>query len=198
MDRLPALSFLGLLLPLLIGCQDPSRRHETMERVNAVQADPNAAVKADRFCDVTASGAEARTFRYPELTAPAPPASSRPRWVNVWATWCKPCVEELPLLLRWQAQLARDGVPFDLVLLSFDADDDSIQRFRAQHPGTPATLRIKDPERGERWATSLGLAMGAGIPIQVFVDPRGRIRCARTGSVGREHLPTVRAILAPG
>jgi thiol-disulfide isomerase/thioredoxin len=198
MDRLPALTLVALLLALSSACRERPKPRETVERFNAVQADPQPTAKAEGFCDVMATGARARPFHYPELAAPAPPATSRPRWVNVWATWCKPCVEELPLLLRWQEQLAKDGAPFDLVLLSLDEDDDSIQRFRKQHPGVPPSQRIKDLARAERWVVTLGLEKASAIPIHVLVDARGRIRCARAGGVGRDHFSTVQAILAGG
>jgi hypothetical protein len=97
--------------------------------------------------------------------------------------------------LRWHAQLAKAGVSFQLVLLSLDADDGAIQRFRQQHPEMPATLRIKDPARAESWVGTLGLDGASAIPIHAFVDGRGKIRCARTGGVSRDHLPTMQAIV---
>jgi thiol-disulfide isomerase/thioredoxin len=193
MDRLSALTFLCLL-----ACQEPSRPRPAVERVNLVPADPNPAAKAAAFCDVLPAGDKARAFHYPELVGTPPTPGRRARWVNVWATWCKPCIEELPLLLRWQEQLTRSGAAFDLVLLSLDTDDDSVRRFHEQHPEVPPSLRVKDPDHADRWAATLGLDKGAAIPIHVFVDPRGRVRCARTGSVGRDHLPTVQALLSGG
>jgi thiol-disulfide isomerase/thioredoxin len=192
MDRLPA-----LILPALVlaaACQEPKPR-ETLERVNAVAADPAPAAKVAAFCDVMPAADKPRAFRYPELAGPAPGAEHGARWINVWATWCKPCIEELPLLLRWQEQLAKAGAAFELVLLSLDEDDDTIRSFRKQHPEMPPSLRIKHPAHADRWAATLGLDRGAAIPIHVFVDPRGRVRCARTGSVGRDHLPAVQALL---
>lgn len=41
--------------------------------------------------------------------------------VNFWATWCKPCVEELPLLARWQKQFGAKG----LVIMPVSADTGS-------------------------------------------------------------------------
>jgi thiol-disulfide isomerase/thioredoxin len=192
------LTILSLVLPLLAACREGSKPAQPVERVNYVQADPSPTSRTDGFCDVTASGDQARTFRYPELTTAAPASGGRPRWVNVWATWCKPCIEELPLLLGWQAQLDKAGAPFDLVLVSLDGDDEVIRRFRTQHPATPPSLRIKKPELAEAWVVTLGLDKAATIPIHVFVDRQGRIRCARTGSVGRDHLSTVQTLLAGG
>jgi hypothetical protein len=102
-------------------------------------------------------------------------------------------------LLRWQAQLEKEGAPFDLVLLSMDEDDEAIKRFRARNPGVPPSLRIKDPGRAPPWmAATLGLERTSTIPIHVFVDPRGQIRCARSGGIGRDHLSVVQALLRGG
>jgi thiol-disulfide isomerase/thioredoxin len=197
MDRLSALTLAALVVPLG-ACRDSARPRETAQRFNAVEAEPQPAAKIEGFCDVQGKGDKARIFGYPALASPAPAVDGRPRWVNVWATWCKPCVQELPLLVRWQAQLAKDGAPFELVLLSLDSDDDAVEHFRQQHPGTPPTLRIKDPAQAETWVATLGLDRASAIPIHAFVNRQGQIRCARTGGVSRDHLPTVQAILRGG
>ena len=41
--------------------------------------------------------------------------------VNFWATWCRPCLEEIPVLLSLQGQLADQG--FSLVAVSLDQVD---------------------------------------------------------------------------
>lgn len=38
--------------------------------------------------------------------------------VNVWATWCKPCLEEMPALVRLRSEYSRDDL--DLIILSAD------------------------------------------------------------------------------
>lgn len=100
------------------------------------------------------------------------------------------------MLVDWQARAAKDGAAFDLVLLSLDVDDATVDHFRRQHPRAPSTLRIADPEKAEEWLVSLGLDRGATLPVHLFVDPRGAIRCARSGGVGRTHAAVVRRILS--
>lgn len=65
-------------------------------------------------------------------------ADGRVRLINVWATWCGPCVEEFPLLV--QAMRRFSMRPFDLITVSVD------------HPGQ--TARVQDFLQG----------MNAGIP----------------------------------
>jgi len=193
-DRLPAVAPPLLLVALLAACEEGAP-NQPIERVNAVRADPPRLARPEDFCDVVAQGEKARIFHYPKLAGAAPSADGRWRWINVWATWCIPCVEEIPMLVEWQAQMARSKAGFDLVLVSLDTDDATVDRFRKQHPMTPPSLRLKDPDRAETWVISLGLDRGATLPIHVLVDPKGAIRCARTGRVDHGDQAVVQRIL---
>src|SRR5215471_10199799 len=53
--------------------------------------------------------------------------------VNFWATWCKPCVVEIPSLERLVEQMK--GKPFQLLAVSVDDDWPTVRRFFAH--GTP-------------------------------------------------------------
>jgi peroxiredoxin len=48
--------------------------------------------------------------------------------VNLWATWCAPCEQEMPAMQRLYAQLAPRG--FELVAISVDEDAQAVERFR--------------------------------------------------------------------
>jgi thiol-disulfide isomerase/thioredoxin len=130
----------------------------------------------------------------PALATPAPTPSAHWRWVNVWATWCKPCVEEIPRLERWAA---RHAGTVDLVLVSADSSDAEIAKFRSAHPGLPATARVADPDGLPTWLPTIGLDAGATIPIHILVDPSGRTRCVRAGGVGDDDLVAADALLDP-
>jgi thiol-disulfide isomerase/thioredoxin len=43
--------------------------------------------------------------------------------VHVWATWCRPCLEELPSLVKLRKEFSSDG--FSLILVSTDDPDDA-------------------------------------------------------------------------
>jgi thiol-disulfide isomerase/thioredoxin len=88
--------------------------------------------------------------------------------VNLWATWCVPCVAEMPAL----AKLAASVAPFDIAVLPLSSDRGGIevvQSFYRQHgiTGLPALL---DP-RGQ-----LARAWGArGIPTTFIIDKQGKV-----------------------
>ena len=166
------------------------------ERVNAVAAGKKKQVTAEEFCDVRPAADAAPALQLPALAEghTAPPGG-RWRWLNVWATWCKPCVEEMPLLTGWQGSLGGEGTAFDLVFLSADESDALVAEFRKKHAGIPDSLRLESPQVLPPWLGAIGVGENAPIPVHVFVDPQDRIRCVRAGSVKDSDLPAIREIL---
>lgn len=189
----------GLLLGgLAAGCseENASPRASRRERVNAVKATPVQAVDPAALCDVYPREADAPAFVWPALTGPAPARSGQGwQWVNVWATWCKPCVEEMPRLRAWRDRLAERGVDVELRFISADASDEEVAAFRARHPEIPETLRLADPDVLPEWLKQLGLDAG-GLPVHVFVDPAGRARCLRASGVNDSDYAAVEALFA--
>ncbi|HEY1632519.1 MAG TPA: TlpA disulfide reductase family protein [Rhizomicrobium sp.] len=104
-------------------------------------------------------------------------AAYRGRYVllNLWATWCAPCVKELPALSRLQAALptAKFAVVTVNVTRASTAAD------------TAAFLRAHDaPNLPVALDSNLGLLRvfgEAGLPISVLIDPQGH-EIARAGS----------------
>lgn len=198
--KLGAAAVLALALGPL-GCEKSGEKEKpagTGGRVDAVETTrPEKQVSADEFCDVRPASKEAA----PALAVPplaegqAPPAKGTWRWINLWATWCKPCIEEMPQLVKWHKELSGAGTPFDLVFVSGDDSDDKIARFREKHPDTPASLRLADPDSLPKWLAALGLGESAPIPVHLFVDPDDKVRCVRVGVAKETDLPAVKAIL---
>lgn len=187
-----------LLGGLAGGCsrEDSSRSASRRERVNAVKASPVQPVDPAELCDVYPRDADAPAFVWPALTGPAPARSGRSwQWVNVWATWCKPCVEEMPRLRAWRDRLAEHGVDVELLFISADASDEEVTAFRARHPEIPETSRLADPDALPAWLKQLGLDAGS-LPVHVFVDPAGRARCLRASGVNDSDYAAIEALFA--
>lgn len=49
--------------------------------------------------------------------------------LNFWATWCRPCIEEMPALLKAQSKLEKEGYVF---LLASDQSTETIKKFKAK------------------------------------------------------------------
>lgn len=105
----------------------------------------------------------------------------QPLLVNFWATWCLPCIKELPLLDRFaREQAGRIGV----VGIAVDRPE-AVQAFLTK---TPVAFRIGVAGfAGGALARDLGNAQG-GLPFSVILDRRGRLLDSKLGETHAEDL----------
>ncbi len=170
------------------GCgNDKTSAEPTRSRFDAVNAKPKNDMWGD-FCDVHgAKAAQLAPFQFPALASGQPAAGANAwRWINVWATWCKPCIEELGLISKWRKNFGEQsklGVEF----LSVDSDANAVSNFAMQHPEVNRTLRVQDLATFAAWIGALGLPQDTSIPLQVFVNPQRRVECVRAGAVDDSH-----------
>jgi peroxiredoxin len=101
---------------------------------------------AERPAPAVGEGHPAPDFTLPVLDGPEQSLSAlrgRVVLLNFWATWCKPCEEEMPAMQRLHASLAGDD--FALLAVSVDDGDEEVRAFRDRLALTFPILR--DPEK---------------------------------------------------
>lgn len=183
------------LLVAVLGCDDGKPTGAAPpSRVVAIASKQGGDELAD-FCDVRPHGDSGPSFAFPPVDGPLP-GGSGPRWINVWATWCPPCVEELPLIKKLEAGLQQGGSPVALTLLSVDTSGEAVTKFAAAHPEVTGSLRLSELDALEPWLVSIGLDKGATLPVHVFVSATGHVTCARTGAVSEADAPKLKRLLA--
>jgi peroxiredoxin len=106
--------------------------------------------------------------------------------VNFWATWCPPCVEELPSLMNLQERMKGRGIA--VVGVSIDVDGDAYHRFLKLHNINFVTVR--DPE--QKVASMYGTS---GWPETYIIDRQGVLRRKFVGPVDW-NAPDVLAFLS--
>ena len=191
------------------GCDEPTPTGPPPARFDTVKPAASATTTgaydkaASAFCELQFPAAEgARAFPAPPerpvpgLAAAAAPTKGAWRWVNLWATWCHPCVDEMGLLARWEKSLHADGVAVDLELWSVDDDEPALTGFLQSHkpPGSVRWLRSA-ADLGPV-LESLGTDRNSAIPVHALVDSSNHLRCVRVGSVHDEDYAAIKALLA--
>lgn len=106
----------------------------------------------------------------------------RPLILNFWATWCAPCVEEMPLLDAFERE--RRAAGWRVVGLALDGAE-PVQEFLAR---TPVGFAIGLAQgRGAQLSRSLGNTRGA-LPFSVAFDARGESFARKLGALNAQEL----------
>lgn len=105
--------------------------------------------------------------------------------VNFWATWCPPCLKEIPEFVRMQEKFGRRGLQF--VGIAID-NRDKVREFAAK-------FRINYPVLiGELDAIELVRVVGndrGGLPFTVIVDRKGQLIGTELGGLNEQKLTAI-------
>jgi thiol-disulfide isomerase/thioredoxin len=95
--------------------------------------------------------------------------SGRPQLINLWASWCGPCIEEMPELDRFAHQQGSDGV--QVIGIALD-DADAVRAFLQKIPVRyPILIDAAGPADA---GVQLGNVKGV-LPYTVLLDAQGRL-----------------------
>jgi cytochrome c biogenesis protein CcmG/thiol:disulfide interchange protein DsbE len=137
--------------------------------------------------DTAGSGSSARV----EVGAPTPAYATvtldgdsvslaghrgRPVLLNVWATWCHPCRDEIPELQAIHERYASRGLVVAGVSVDSDGNDEAIRAFVKEFRMTYPVWRDPDERVSARFLV-------VGVPTTVLIDRDGILRWRRTGPV---------------
>lgn len=166
----PLIAFAGLLLVIAKGLYQPAGREVRSAMVGKPLPD----------------------FNLPPMVAGKPGLSTagfqqgKPKLLNVFASWCIPCVAEAPQLQR----LKEMGIEIDAVAIRDRPSD--IRDFLARY-GDPYAALGDDPE------SSLQLALGSsGVPETFVVDGKGRILLQHIGEIREDDVQAIAQAVEKG
>ena len=146
----------------------------------AEEHDDSPAALADtlpEFSLETLAGAQQSIASWPD----------KPLLINFWATWCGPCLHEIPMLKQYQTRRP------DLQVVGIAVDK------RDSVAGFAATMQFNYPILiGESGGWDAAAAFGVNVyalPFTVFTAPNGAVLGVHTGELHQEHLDNLTAVL---
>lgn len=98
--------------------------------------------------------------------------------LNFWASWCAPCIDELPLLNA----LAREHDGLLVLGVNFKENADTIAAFAAAHPFQYTILRDRTGDALKQWSA------GGILPATILLDHRGRARWRVVGELNHADI----------
>jgi cytochrome c biogenesis protein CcmG/thiol:disulfide interchange protein DsbE len=110
-------------------------------------------------------------------------ATGKPRLLNVFASWCVPCIAEAPHLLQLEAA----GAQIDAIAVRDKPE--AVQAFLARNGDPYAGI-------GDDKQSAAQLALGSsGVPETFWVDSRGVIVAQHIGDIRADDVPALLAAL---
>ena len=94
--------------------------------------------------------------------------------INFWATWCAPCIEELPSMQRLRDKLSLAG--FEVLAVNYQEGPAKINDFLKKRPLKLTILRDHDGGARTDWGVRV-------FPTSFVIDSEQRIRYTVTGDV---------------
>ena len=92
--------------------------------------------------------------------------------INFWATWCKPCIEELPYFEEVNKIYAGDDFEVVLVSLDFVEDLDEKVKLFVEKKGLQSKLYLLDETDYDKIINEIDASWSGAIPATLIVDHR--------------------------
>ena len=114
----------------------------------------------------------------------------KPRLINFWATWCDPCREEFPELVKIDAAYKNK---LDFVIISLDDLEDiqtTVPKFLREMKSTMPAYLLHAPDEDAAIAAIAGISsdFSGSLPFTILIKPNGELAYSRQGKIHADEL----------
>ena len=154
--------------------------------IGRLESEPSVSNAVNRGSDATASVIYATAF--PDLAGVQQPIaqwSQRLLIINFWASWCAPCLEEVPLLVRMQQKYQDRGL--QIIGIAADSQLNAAkfaQKLAINYPTLP------DESRAIEFSRRVGNRLGL-LPFSIVLGADGQIVTTKLGVFNDQELETL-------
>jgi peroxiredoxin len=105
--------------------------------------------------------------------------------LNFWATWCPPCLEEIPGFIEVQHELDNRG--FQIIGIAVD-NEENVREFADQMAMNYPVLagEMEAIELSQKYGNSIG-----GLPFSAIIDKNGKVTHTITGELSKDRLISI-------
>ena len=114
--------------------------------------------------------------------------SKTPLIINFWATYCKPCIEEMPYFLALEKEYKKDKL--ELLFVSLDMEDDypsNVNAFLKKRKITSPSAWL-DETNADYFCPKIDPAWSGALPATLFVNNNGKYKKFVEDSFSKEEL----------
>lgn len=156
----------GLMAAFLVGCAN--KKKENKDTANVVQSKDVLAGENG------AKGAKFPVYDFDGLEPLLHKEDGKTYIINFWATWCKPCIEEMPYFERIHAEQKDNGV--EVILVNLDMPNMWKTRLEpfVEKKGIQSKIVILDDPKQNDWIPKVAEEWGGGIPATLIYNKEKR------------------------
>ncbi|OQW94629.1 MAG: hypothetical protein BWK79_05225 [Beggiatoa sp. IS2] len=107
--------------------------------------------------------------------------------VNFWATWCPPCIAEIPIFIELQQQYEKQGIQF--IGIAIDQLE-SVQNFAKKQQINYPILIGNNNDEAISISRNFGNDLGA-LPFTAIINQRGEVVLRHRGEIERQEIEKV-------
>jgi thiol-disulfide isomerase/thioredoxin len=150
--------------------------------------DPGKSIKLGELSQAAATGES-------ELPEKLPLEKGRWTWLNFWAAWCEPCKEEIPRLKDFEKRIGKERM--NLVFVTLDDDERQLRQYLESQGagGLRRSYWLREGKERESWLEGVGMESDPELPVQLLIDPTGKLRCTVQGAVEDSDYERVASLL---
>jgi len=117
-----------------------------------------------------AKAQEIRIIKFPELQGIIQSKSNAIQVINFWATWCAPCVKELPLFEKLNAE-NNESIKITLISLDFADKLERVKSF-VDRKSMKSNIVLLDEVDYNQWIDKVDKHWGGAIPATLVINPQ--------------------------
>lgn len=142
---------------LFLSCKNETQNVETTENQTVLNTNKEEGVKFP-------------VYNFDEISPLLTTTTNKTYIVNFWATWCKPCIEELPGFEKLYAETKQHNV--EMILVSLDMPNmwkTQLEPFVEKHQLQGRVVILDDPKMNT-WIPKVDKDWGGGIPATLIFN----------------------------